>query len=217
MKKYRVITSIVSAAFLLMGASYAAWSDTLILDHNVTTGVIDVDWQPNADYTFSGLSNYYNPSLPVEPSCTMDVVYPIDEHETLSVTISNMYPGIQAYYLFWQQNVGTLPAKFGSVSVDLNGSDSDALNNIMYSITLFLYQYDTNTYQWINGYYGPVTGVETFINSNLAGKILDPGDSITTNGDMEGQLSFLLLPNTADNNSQGQFLNFDITFTWVQP
>jgi len=217
MKKYRVLTSILLVAFLLMGSSYAAWSDTLILDHNVTTGTLDVDWQPDADYTFSGLSNYYSPSIPVDPSCTMDIAYPIDETETLSVTINNMYPGVQAYYFFWQQNMGTLPAKFESASVDLSGSDPGALSNIIYSINLFLYQNDTNTYQWINGYYGPVTGVETFINSNLAGKILDPGDSITTNGDMEGQLSFFLLPNTAENDSQGQFLNFDITFTWVQP
>lgn len=155
--------------------------------------------------------------MPVDPSCTMDVAYPVDESETLSVTINNMYPWVQAYYFFWQQNRGTLPAKFASVAVDLSGSDTGALSNIIYSLNLWLHHSDANKYWWINCYYGPETGVETFINANLTGKILNPGDSITTNGDMEGQLSFFLRPNTADNDAQDQFPNFHITFIWVQP
>jgi hypothetical protein len=217
MKKHRLIAAVLSIALLLIGASYAVWSDTLILDHNVTTGTLDVDWQPDAEYVGAFLDYAPDVNIPVDPSCTVNLEYPVDEPETLKFTINNMYPGVRAYYYAWQQNMGTLPAKFGSVTVDTSGSSLGAESNIIYFTNIYIYHSLTDEYEWIYNYLGNVDGVEAFLNTILAGKILYPGDSIISTGDMEGTLAYFLLPIGALDDVQGQFLNFDITFTWVQP
>jgi predicted ribosomally synthesized peptide with SipW-like signal peptide len=217
MKKRKVITAVLLVAFLLMGASYAAWSDTLVLDHNVQMGTLDVDWQPN----YSGYEDPYvtlNHELgPVDPSCTMVVDYTVDD--ILSISINNMYPGIYAAFDIHQQNMGTLPAKFGSVTVDLSGSDPGALANVLYQFSMW--KFDDSSDMWIplGNYNGLVTGVEGFFNTSLAGVVLDAGDYITAQpGDIVDLWSgSLWLPLTAGDDAQGQFLNFDITFTWLQP
>jgi hypothetical protein len=216
MKKRKVITAVLLVAFLLMGASYAAWSDTLILDHNVTTGTLDVDWQPNYsgyEYPFVTINDIDGV---LDPTCTMVVDYPVDD--TMSIVINNMYPGVFAYFDIHQQNMGTLPAKFGGVAVDTTGSTPGALTNIVYSFSLWIYENDLG-WDYIDFYEGTVGGVEAFLNANLAGKVLDPADHIATfEGDIaEEYLGRLSLPITAGDDAQGQFLNFDITFTWLQP
>lgn len=216
MKKRKVITAVLLVAFLLMGASYAAWSDTLILDHNVTTGTLDVDWQPNFSGYEQPFVELYDADGILDPTCTMVVDYPVDD--TMRITINNMYPGVYAEFDIHQQNMGTLPAKFADVAVDTTGSTPGALANIIYSFSLYIYENDVG---WIYlGYFeGPVTAVESFLDANLAGIVLHPADYITTfEGDIaEEFFGRLALPFTAGDDAQGQFLNFDLTFTWLQP
>lgn len=217
MKKRKVITAVLLVAFLLMGASYAAWSDTLILEHNVTTGTLDVDWQPNYSGYELPFVTLNDIDLTLDPTCSMIVDYPVDD--TMRITINNMYPGVYAEFDIHQQNMGTLPAKFGGVSVDTTGSTQGALDNIIYNFNLWIFEHDIDYWTYIGSYQGTVDGVEAFLSANLAGVVLDPADYITT---FEGEIAEnyygrLSLPITAGDDAQGQILNFEITFTWLQP
>lgn len=115
MRKSRIIAIILAVAVMLMGAGYAAWTDTLEINNTVSTGNFnlqfacldggDYDNINNPNAFNPGDSDYVNNGAPGSSQ-----VQVIDDHN-ISFTHSNFYPGSGAWLKFRVLNSGTVPAK----------------------------------------------------------------------------------------------------------
>ena len=94
-----------------VGASYAAWSQSVDIRASVTTG--------NFDFRISSIvvNDPGGNGATITPSWIND--------QTFSVTVTNTYPGWKGYITVWNQNAGTVPLKFNTFQVlALNGADA---------------------------------------------------------------------------------------------
>ncbi|MEN6462466.1 MAG: hypothetical protein ABFC94_14015 [Syntrophomonas sp.] len=141
MKKVKVLALIMVFAFAALGGAYAMWYDTLFVDENVSTGVVNLTWHcaqssdEGPNYTgftnagvFGGSLDRRDPDNPNEAknvgskdfTITNDAeVLPTiegtdnrNENDILTLTLSNGYPGYQEYVQAQVQNLGTVPTKF---------------------------------------------------------------------------------------------------------
>ena len=64
MKKTKIITAAVLAATLLMGAGYASWTSNVNINHNITTGNMDVQFIDKTSLVAG--SKYVQPQVKVD-------------------------------------------------------------------------------------------------------------------------------------------------------
>lgn len=63
MKRIKVLVLVLAFAFAAMGGAYAMWYDSLFLDENVTTGIVDLSWCPVSSTSDSGANYTGYPNL----------------------------------------------------------------------------------------------------------------------------------------------------------
>lgn len=141
MKKSKYLALITAVSLMSVGVGYAAWSQSLTVSHEVTMGHLKVNVEELgtntrlATATVNGtemslinkkvgnatsywITHYLDDSYQVKAlpyfSCQMTV--PTD-HESLSVLLKDVYPGIQLGGQAYLVNVGTIPIQFESVEV----------------------------------------------------------------------------------------------------
>jgi hypothetical protein len=105
MKKLGLIILVVVMALGALGAAYAAWSQPLYVNGNVTNGTLKAEFgyivnPPDPIAAISGVvSNAY---------FTGDL---------LTVTVANAYPGMDQYLYYQVGNIGTIPETVSVTSV----------------------------------------------------------------------------------------------------
>src|SRR6185369_8993289 len=93
------IALILLIALSTLGLAYGAWSDTLNINGNVSTGTFDV----RMDYLYTDYEQVgCNPALSADG-------------KTLTVTITNAYPGFHCGGGVSIKNLGTVPAKINGL------------------------------------------------------------------------------------------------------
>jgi hypothetical protein len=102
------LVSIMALAGVTIG--YAAWSETLTIDGDVTTGTFDVDFIAGPTHS--------------------DVTAEVGE-SILWVNITNAYPGVIYYANFDIKNVGSVPAEFTTWTYTLGGMPSGSSVNVV--------------------------------------------------------------------------------------
>jgi predicted ribosomally synthesized peptide with SipW-like signal peptide len=125
MKKTKLIALTLVVAIMLMGAGYAAWTDTLTVNHTVNTGKLDVDFQDLNKEIFT--DNYMSGS----------VAYPQTngEYDTAEVTIEKAYPDSEYTVKLRMKNLSTMPVKLDDVSSWVKGGNAvTTITNIVYKI-----------------------------------------------------------------------------------
>ncbi len=103
MKKLGLICLVLVIAIASIGVAYARWSQTFTLDGSVATGTFDV--------VFDSFT---------KPSTTNGATFgatKVDNH-TYNITLSNLYPGLDATFDFVLKDSGTIPAKITDVKID---------------------------------------------------------------------------------------------------
>lgn len=179
MKKTNLIALGTIISFLLMGTAYAAWTESLSINHIVDTGHLTVIFEEDP------ILNAINK----EEYVTVNVIPTPDDPREITVEINNLYPGAGGGFSYKMINRGTIPAKFDSLEYS-NITDPHKLNehNILsYVVSLQKYNmYGMPISSSTFNSYG--YNVETLANkigtkmSNWDGNgnplILEPGDYV---------------------------------------
>ncbi|MGC9050446.1 NEW3 domain-containing protein [Pyrobaculum sp.] len=96
-------TIVITALAIALAVAFAAWSETATIQVSASTGYIDLDFLNEA---VSSASNYVNVQLSKTNSQAGGTN---DGAPTLTVTISNAYPGAKVEVTFDMYNDGTIP------------------------------------------------------------------------------------------------------------
>lgn len=121
MKKTQYLAGIVAVSMMLMGAGYAAWTQSVTVTHQTELGELRVDFGATADQSADYVS---------APTVTKT-------DNVVAVKLGNFYPGAQQGYNVTFKNTGTIGAKFSlAINRTLEGqvSGTTALTTQMYSI-----------------------------------------------------------------------------------
>jgi hypothetical protein len=119
MKKTRLIAFVMIIAIMAVGAGYAAWQDTLVINETVKTGTLDMKW--NWGFCIStDLASFIN--IP-----EYDIV---NNSNTFQATLTNVFPGVWYNIDLEAENTGSIPAILSNVTVDLAGMDEDLQEDI---------------------------------------------------------------------------------------
>ena len=103
--KYLVLTLVVAIA--LVGAGYAAWTDDILINTQVNTGMLDLSYVDIAD------------ELVLPEYVAGNVGYTQDEKgewDIANVTLNNLYPGAKAGVKLKIQNNSTIPVKMNAIT-----------------------------------------------------------------------------------------------------
>ena len=105
--KYLVLSMVVAIA--LVGAGYAAWTDNILINTQVNTGMLDLSYVDIAD------------ELVLPEYVTGNVGYAQDQSgdndwDKAKVTLSNLYPGAKASVMLKIQNNSTIPVKMNAIT-----------------------------------------------------------------------------------------------------
>lgn len=104
---------VLLVALGLVGATYAAWSDTVQVTGTVSTGTFEVDI--------------------TEVSCNAPPLAQVSsskQNGNATVTVGNAYPGLEFTCTFTVENKGTIPAKWSNPVIKTNKT----VNYVSYSV-----------------------------------------------------------------------------------
>lgn len=206
MIKTRVIALALGVATMMMGAGYAAWTDTLTINNTIGTGELDVQFtDPNWSSVELTASDYV-------------VLEDVDRSpKTVSFTLNNLYPGANYRTLTEMKNTGTIPAKFDKATIMFSG-DQILKDNIKVNFNCWVFDpngvhIDTIIPSQSNI---PLSSLETVLENTLAGVQLEPGAYITLEGESIDQLMTFTLDPTVGNEAEQKSLSFTIAVDWKQ-
>lgn len=121
MKKTQYLAGIVAVSMMLMGAGYAAWTQSVTVTHQTDLGELKVEF---------GGSAATSEAYVVKPEVKQD-------GNTVAVKLGNFYPGAKQGYTVTFENKGTIGAKFNlSIGRELTGATANttALTTETYSV-----------------------------------------------------------------------------------
>ena len=102
---------IVLLAFSITGASYAAWTSSVVITGTATAG--DIDLEINAIYGFEGST-----AVTFSKSIAAD-------GKTADITVGNLYPGAKFNFTLRTLNAGSLPLKYDTFKLTTNRATYD--------------------------------------------------------------------------------------------
>ncbi|MEM1628457.1 MAG: hypothetical protein QW551_04180 [Desulfurococcaceae archaeon] len=112
-------------ALAIIGMALAMWSETLLLNVTVETGEVDVkfsDWYCSDTGPDPQAEGFHNEEGKDVASCVIEVETMDDEGDVikLAVNLLNAYPGYAVEVYLVIDNVGTIPVKLYSSSVEFD-------------------------------------------------------------------------------------------------
>jgi predicted ribosomally synthesized peptide with SipW-like signal peptide len=115
MKKTRFVAMVLAVAVMLIGAGYAAWTDTLIITNTVSTGNLDVDMDTGSVYVYPTASAETPDGI-----TNRTAKAELTGEDEVTVTITNLYPNAKAVVTIPVINDSSIPVKVNKFeTVDL--------------------------------------------------------------------------------------------------
>lgn len=238
MKRTKYLALVLVVAIMMMGAGYAYWTDTLVLQENITMGNLDVEWQRSdvvADANWKAGSKITNVFLgkDVEQDILVSNGFkilpnPLDKSKA-TVTLENVYPGAVIRWDGTIKNVGSIPVKFNNATIVFEEGD---VNNPVLPWLEVTYQIDKSTVPtpgW-NGWLGRIVsnwGVAPFPLSTLADKLNDSDGFKNTTlltgeklsfGSLDENVECIIISvrEDAPNEIQNKSFSFTLDFEFIQ-
>ena len=121
MKRTKFLALVLVAAIALMGAGYAWWTDTLVVDSTVNTGYLDVDFtsyshEPSSEWV--KVADHHIKALADDGED-----YPNGSRDNVVLTINDMYPGSYVEQTVTLTNVGTMPVNLSQIDINSDAAD----------------------------------------------------------------------------------------------
>lgn len=130
MRKYKFIALAMVLAVMLMGAGYAYWTETLTVQGTVSTGDLDLRFDPVLIE-----SGDYDDEFPYFLRDYMNVsVKPGDDYKSLECKFENIYPGAGGFIRFKIVNVGTVPAQLTELKGVIKSDNANLKDEFDYTI-----------------------------------------------------------------------------------
>lgn len=105
MKKTKFLALVLVVAIMMMGAGYAAWQETLTINHTVSTGNVDVELANGGIVVHQDSKASNGDGL----ARTATVV---GNEQEATVTLTNLYPGAKVVATIPVKNNGTIPVRY---------------------------------------------------------------------------------------------------------
>lgn len=205
MKKSKFIMLTLVAALALMGAGYAAWTQTFSINSIVQTGELFIKIENPINNLEVMKAGVYQPStsgadyitLTTNPVATTD-----SEGKTtlasLTSVIDRMYPGTKVTSTLTFENLGTLKAD-AIVSGSVSNKDSQLWNDLVITV---------------NG--TVIAGAGDAKMTNLTNAIAYAASSLEPNSGVRNVTIVQELPITSTDNTENQNLTWNVNFTFEQ-
>lgn len=164
MKKTQYLAGIVAVSMMLMGAGYAAWTQSVTVTHQTDLGELKVSFGGSAAKSEA----YVN--APVVKQ----------EGNTVAVKLGNFYPGAKQGYTITFENTGTIGAKFNlSVDRTLTGetAGTTALTTETYSVDGGSPMNEADFVKFMNGLTDVKPGTKYTVNVVAACNEFNNGDN----------------------------------------
>lgn len=216
MKRTKVLALVLAVSIMLMGAGYAAWTDTFYVQNTVSTS--NLDMQIDNAYFYDG-DNLGEPQR-AWTEATIDY----RDANALVVTASDLYPGADVRLDIYSSNHSNVPVKFDSATVEFLEGDWALFNELSARGAI---QYDTDgpevkflPYSESFGYntnpaLNKLTNLSANLQGALDGMVLHENGTLYFDDTEEGCIRFGL-PITAGNEFQNKTCKFKITFNFGQ-
>ncbi|MDO6354986.1 SipW-dependent-type signal peptide-containing protein [Caloramator sp. CAR-1] len=214
MKKSRFISIVLVMVFLIIGAGYAYWTDTVTFGTTVKTGNVDIAFE--SDPQMEDLDEY------VETKVTA-----IDNNN-VNIKIDKLYPGGGDGVSFRLVNSGTIPVVFDNVNVSTINDDKSMISNNVLTFSVELCKVKNNG-EYINPFKNSpilynLDQVCNLINYRLRNwngqnnpLILNPGEALEIRNPEALQAGYFvsMSPNAGD-QYENATLSFNLNFQFKQ-
>lgn len=209
MKKGRIITATILVATMLIGAGYASWTSSTKINHNITTGNMDVQF----------IAPHYS-SVEVSGDQYVQPTVNRTAHE-VTFTLNNLYPGASYTTLTEEKNTGTIGVKFDNAVVTI----ADGSNAVLAANTTV--DFDCWVFNEAGVHIGTITPtqsnihlnqLQSVLNSTLANVRLEPNQYLRLQGhSVDQSMTFTFNDGaTVTNDTQNKSLSFSIQLNWKQ-
>jgi len=106
MKKTKFLALVLVVAIMMMGAGYAAWQETLTINHTVSTGNVDVD------LANGNIVVYSTEDATTPDGLTNRKAEVVGNEQEATVRLTNLYPGAKVVATIPVTNNSTIPVKY---------------------------------------------------------------------------------------------------------
>ncbi|HHY91587.1 MAG TPA: hypothetical protein GX503_07970 [Clostridiales bacterium] len=234
MQRTKFLALVLAVAVVLMGAGYAAWTDTFRVDSTIETGELSVelsDARNDSDAKVKVFEVKKNEYREAEARDNINVVGPQIDSNKKKVTFQfkNLFPGTKAYTKFKAKNNGTVPAKINNVTVSWNtlNKGPDGKEDLAGAMMVdYRFRIINNRGDKVEDFEGTckLSDLERELNAKLRGKELMSNYELvswTTSGQGKGKQENIFafeIPHNALNGDQGEreVLNVTIDFDFTQ-
>ncbi len=210
-----MIIAAIAIAIMLLGTGYAYWTETLTINNTVSTGYLDVKFIDADAWDYDDSETFYtHRSNLVVAHKTIAA-----DGKSISLTVDNLYPGAGASLDFLVENIGTVPAKIGTVTgtVTKNQALADALD--YYVDTVKLYSNGrSQSYEIDPIKADTVEELALKLQETLDDIILNPGDKLYLYRNLEYPGYDIVMPASItgdDFENEELIFNLDLNFTQV--
>lgn len=235
MKRTKMLALTLVVAIMLAGAGYAAWTDSYSMNTTITTGEFEVvvvgpKEENGGNYNPSYISNVMYKDEKMKTATTGAEVLEADidkESNTATYTFKNLYPGANARTILRAQNTGTMSAVIQNVKVEVNqkkdgptgGPELAKAIQSEYNVVL---DPDGEKEKLASDNNLTLNQLQESLNTNLRGKVLEPGDVIqlgSEEGDVVSDWFSFNIPVDAlvDDQGEKEEIQLSIRFDFVQP
>jgi lipopolysaccharide export system protein LptC len=211
MKSTRFILWVVVAAMVLMGAGYAAWSQTFTISSTVQTGelyvyiaethTVEVQ-EADGEYYTEG-NSYLDLENLVTTTTSQNAAGDETTISTLSYKVGDVYPGTRIKTTFTFHNKGTLKAR---VIFDENNSYVNNAGNELWKNIIFT----------VNDAQVTVNDTTESVKANIANAILTEIGTELEPGDVRVVTIVQELPRNSGDETEGKSLDWGMVFQFEQ-
>lgn len=191
MRKAKLLIAVLVCSVMFMGVGYAWWTDTLTVSGNISTGEMKVQFGRYCMKPFTmGTMVVDEPEIKVSK-----------DGKRLDCTVTNILPGAVGVLKAEVINSGTVPVKFDSIEVTLNGSK-------VFMDQLQVGLFNPNDREIV--YYNVNEFITVMNNSDLKNEVIMNKENFLL------PEMFLRLNPEVGNETQKQKGSFCVKFNWIQ-
>ena len=208
MKNKKFMAMILVLSMMLMGAGYAAWTQSFDVEATVDTGELKVVYHEGG----SIFGQMWVEEFPYQTS-----TYEFDEN-TFEMDLNDVYPGLDICVVQQMVNVGTIPAVFDGATVVFSDDTDQALKDDMVITYNDFRVVDENgsIKEFLNGpQQVAISQLESELNTRLANVRLEPGDTLVLGDALQHHFDFVL-PSDTDDSTENSHLGLTITMNFKQ-